>query len=230
MKETILNKIYLPKTIKELNKKIELLDLKNYDIYSFLNKRLIGCIIIFLVILLFIPYGFILGPIATIVYYYLTSYICFDYPLKIRVQNLNNNAIYFLEILILSLDSETSLINAIKKSSEVLDNDLSLEFQKVVKEVELGKDLTQSLKDMQKRMPSAMIKTIILNLINAYNLGSDIKTSLINELDYLKEQELLNSKERLTILPMFVKIMSFLFIILVSALIIIPPILIRMIQ
>ena len=59
--------IYNKKTIERIKTKVNYLGLeKNIDTFSFLNFRLISCILLFIILLFFTKYGAILSPIGVI--------------------------------------------------------------------------------------------------------------------------------------------------------------------
>ena len=63
-------KLYRKKTIEEISKKIKLLGVSTrLTTYNFLNLRLVGTIIIFILSFYFSDLGFIIAPILSVVYY-----------------------------------------------------------------------------------------------------------------------------------------------------------------
>ena len=96
-------KIYSRKTVEEANKKIKLLGVRaKFDVYTFLNIRLFGTIIIFLLVLFISKIGFVLAPLLSFLYYKFITYLLLDYNIKKRVVSLESDAISFFEILRLS--------------------------------------------------------------------------------------------------------------------------------
>ena len=92
-------KIYSKRSVLEIGKKIDLLGVSTkLTVYSFLNIRLIGSIVIFLLVLYFSNFGFVLAPILSILYYVGISYVLIDYKIKIRTKKLESEALNFLEI------------------------------------------------------------------------------------------------------------------------------------
>ena len=231
MKKEIFKKLYLPSTIKRLEKKQQLLQVEeSYDVYKFLNHRLLATIIIFLVLLVVLPFGYIFAICFSIIYYFGLEYLCFDIPMKKRVEILNKEALYFFEVLYLSLESNLTMYQAIKKTCENTHGYLTNEFKKLIKEVDMGKDITLALKEMKEKIPSPMISKMLLNLENASSLGNNVSDTVSNELEYLKENYWNHQEEHLNKLPFYVNIMSVMFLIITLSLIIICPILINMIK
>ena len=225
MKNPLIKRIFLKSTVKRLETKIKLLGLEDqYNLYSFLYCRLLATVIIFLVILFLIPYGYIIAPLLSILYYWQIELICFDYPLKKRAAKLNREAPYFLEILLLALKSNLTLYQALEKTTSEIGGQLSNEFEKVVKEVKMGKSLNDSLDDLQKRIPSEVINNVIGNIKTANSFGNNILEIVQNELDYIRDEEYLNMKKQLVKIPFYVKLVSFSFTIVTLTLIIFLPI------
>ena len=230
MKNPLIKRIFLKSTIKRLEQKEQYLGINDYNLYGFLYRRLLATLIIFFVILFLIPFGYIIGPLLSILYYHGIEYLCFDYPIKKRVSSLNREAPYFLEILVLSLQSNLTLYQALEKTTNDVPGILSQEFKKVVEEVKMGKNLNDSLQDLQKRIPSKTLNNIILNIKVANSFGNNILDTVTNELEFLKNEEIINTKKRLIKIPFYVKLVSFLFIILVGSLIILLPIITYMLK
>ena len=61
---------------------------------------------------------------------------------------------------------------------------LSLEFKEALRQTKFGKSMTESLNDMQKRIPSDSINNIILALTQANIYGSSIISTMYNQIDY----------------------------------------------
>ena len=101
-------KIYSKKQIEKIETKIKLLGVSSkYDALTFLNIRLITSILIFLIILINYKYGYIFSIIIVILYYYLFEKILLDNKINKRRKKLNVEAIYFFEVLTLSLDRKS---------------------------------------------------------------------------------------------------------------------------
>ena len=76
-------KIYRKKTLEEITKKVNLLGVSTkLTPYSFLNIRLIGTIVIFIVILISHDLGYILSPIISILFYLGITYLLIEQKIK----------------------------------------------------------------------------------------------------------------------------------------------------
>lgn len=227
-KVTLIDKIYSKKMINKVNKKIELLgDNCTYTTKTFLNIRLLGTILIFLIFILFSNYGYIYAPLFSILYYYVITYLLLDEPIKKRGLKLEHEAIFFFEVLELTLEGGRTLSSALEITVKNIDGDLSNEFNKALNEVRMGKSLVESLKNMKNRIPSEAINNSILNITESSIFGSNIIESLNNQLEYLRNKRLMEIKGKINKLPTKVSILSVIFFIPIILLIILSPVIIN---
>ena len=150
-----------------------------------------------------------------------------DYPLKKREEKLNREAYYYFEVLTLALESGRNLENAIKMACIYIDSEISSEFQETLKEVNFGKSLMESLKLMNRRIPSLTINNIILNMEQSSMFGISIIETMHNQLDFLKDKQEKDIKEQLNKIPNKISIVSVLIFIPLILLIILGPVLVR---
>ena len=230
-KKTFIDKIYSKKTIKNIQKKLDLLsDDTNLTVKSFLYYRLIGSILVFILFLVVSKHSYITSPVFTIIYYFGITYLLLDYPIKQRGLELEHEAIFYFEILQLTLEGGRTLSKAIEITSENVDGKLSNEFKKVLNEVKLGKSLIESLKAMRYRIPSDTINNTILNMTESSIFGSNIIVSINNQLEYLRNKELMEIKGRIAKLPTKISVISVVFFIPLILLIILSPVIIEFIM
>lgn len=210
--------------VSKINTKINLLGIScKYDAITFLNMRLFTSIIIFFIVLSSFDYGYILSLVAVILYYYLFERIFLDEKIKKRTTRLNNEAIYFFEVLTLSLQTGRNLAEAVSITVNSVDSELSREFKEAVRQTKFGKSLTESLTDMQKNIPSDSINNIILALTQANMYGSSIIDTMYNQVDYLREKRKLEVKATISKVPTKISIISVFFFIPLILLIILGP-------
>lgn len=227
-KISIIDKIYSKKTISKIKNKIELLgDDCKYDEKEFLNIRLLGTILIFISFILFSKNGYIYAPLFSIMYYFLINYILLDYPIKKRGLELEHEAIFFFEILALTLESGKTLTQALETTAKNIDSNISKEFLKTLNEVKMGKSLVESLKNMKNRIPSESINNTILNVTESSIFGSNIIDSLNNQLEYLKNKQLMVVKGKIAKLPIKISVISVVFFIPILLLIILSPVILE---
>lgn len=227
-KTSFIYKIYSKKAINKMNAKLELLgDDYKYNVRMVLNYRLLFTILIFLVFILFVKKGYIYAPIFSVIAYYGSTYLMIDYPIKQRSSKLEHEAIFFFEILELTLESGRTLSQALEITSKNIDGELSKEFQKTLNEVKMGKSLIESLKAMKYRIPSDTINNTILNMTESSIFGSNIIDSLDNQLEYLRNKQLMEVKGKIAKLPTKISVISVVFFIPILLLIILSPVILE---
>ncbi len=228
MKQTIANKIYRKKTIDKINSKIKLLGLnQRLDAVQFLNIRLIVMIVMFILIFIFSKIGYILAPILSLVFYYLMEYLVLDYQAKIRGKSLEKEALFFFEVFVLTLESGRNLRQALILTTENVDSEISNEFKKTLAEVRLGKSLNEALESMKKRIPSDTINNTILNMIQSNTFGNSMVDSIYNQIEYLRNKQMLDVRAEIAKLPTKVSVISVLFFVPIMLLIILAPVIIQ---
>ena len=122
-------KIYRYKTITKYQEKAKMLGYQDTSkvVFSFLNKRLLFTFLLFCFVLLFSSYSYLVAPIVSILFYNLYAYFYFDYRIIERGKSLERDAIYFFEVLTLSLESGKTLVQSLKLTTSCIDSELSNE-------------------------------------------------------------------------------------------------------
>ena len=224
----VILKVYRKSTVKRVKAKLKKANIKSkIDALEFLNIRLITTIVLFFIVLIINKNGFIVAPIIALLYFMAFEYILLDLRIKKRAQKLENEAIYFLEVLTLTIESGRSLKIALSTTCENVDSELSDEFKKALDEVELGKSLSEALENMKNRIPSDSINSTILNIRESNILGVSVLDSLYQQIDYLREQQILDVKAKISKLPTKISIISVLLFLPLILLIILSPIVIQ---
>ena len=224
-KKEISRHIFNQNKIDKLNIKIKKLGIYNQiEATKFMNLRLFSTIIIFFVILYISNFGYIIAPIVSILYYYLFEKLLIDDKIKKRASKLEEEAMYFFEVLTLSLETGRNLDEALRVTVNSIDSELSDEFNEALRQTKFGKSLTESLKDMQKSIPSETINNIILTLTEADMYGSSITDTMYNQVDYLREKKKLEIKAEISKVPIKISIISVLFFVPLILLIILSPV------
>lgn len=225
-KRELAKKIYSKKTVKKIDKKINLLGINNkLDTITFLNLRLLSAAGVFFLILYIFSYGYLVAPVITLFYYYMFGKILLDDKIKKRTRKLEGDAMHFFEVLTLSLETGRNLEEALNITTNSIDNELSSEFKEAIREVKFGKSLTEALEDMQKNIPSETINNIVLALTQADMFGNSIINTLYNQIDYLREKRKLEVKAEISKVPIKISIISVLFFVPLILLIILAPVL-----
>ena len=227
MRDRLLAKIIPKRTMERMEAKIKLLGSQSvYRPLVILNVRIFIALILFIIILLVSNIGYILAPLVALLFYYLSEKLLLDYPIQKRRKKLEKEALFFFEVLLLTLEGGRNLRHALVLTTTNVDSELSLEFKKTLAEVKLGKSLNEALNDMKKRIPSEAINNTILNMIEANMFGNSLTDSLKNQIDFLREKQMLDVKAEINKLPTKVSIISVVFFIPIMLLIILAPVLI----
>ena len=220
--------IYSNYSLNDISNRMRLLGKDNErDTLKFLNIRLISSIIIFFVILYLVDWGYILSPIVVVLYYIYLPNLTIDQKIRKRKTKLENEAMYFFEILSLSLESGNNLYNAIKVTSDNIDSDLSNEFRKMMMDIKYSKSFDEAINDMKERIPSDTINNILLNIRESNMFGNSIIGTLNNQLDYLRETRILETKAYISKIPLKISVISVVFFISLLLLLILGPVLIN---
>ena len=221
-------KIYSKYSYNEIKKKMILLGITDEKkTINYLNLRLVTSIIIFFMIIYLMDWGYVLGPIVVLPYYFFLPNITLDVKIKRRQHKLEHEAIYFFEILSLSLESGNNLYNAILVTSKNIDSELSSEFRQMLKEIDYGKSFDEAILSLRDRIPSEIINNILLNIRESNMFGNSIIGTLHNQLDYLRESKILETKAYISKIPLKISVISVLFFIPLLLLLILGPLLIK---
>ena len=227
-KHHLIYKIYREKTIKRVDHKIKLLGVNcKYNVIDLLNYRLLTSLAIFALIIVLSKHGYFLAPLITLLFYLGSEYVVLDLAIKKRAKKLEDEAVFFFEVLNLSLESGRNIKAALDMTTNNINSELSLEFKKTLSEIKLGKSLTESLNSMKERIPSDAINNIILSLSQSSIFGNSITDTLNNQLDFLREKKLLDVKAEITKLPTKISVISVIFFIPLILLLILAPVLIE---
>lgn len=221
-------KIYSTETINKYQKKIDLLGYKDtYNAVIFLNIRFLTTILIFFMILYISKLGYIIAPVISIIYFNVLPRIVIDRKVSERADRLDNDAMYFFEVLTLSLETGRNLKTALEITSESIDSELSYEFRQSLREVRYGKSLNEALENLKLRIPSDTINNIILNISQSNIFGNSIIDTMYNQIDYIRDKQILNAKAKISKIPLKVSVISVIFFIPLILLLILSPIIIQ---
>ena len=203
-KTKFIEKIYDKKQLKEIETKLKCLgnDTK-YNAVSFCLSRLIITATSFILTILLTDMGYIYAPFVAIACYYLFYYLNITKKTKIR---------------------------NIKVTCDNVNSEISKEFKAALDEMNYGKSLIEALSDLKNRISSDIINNIILNIIQTNRFGNSILDTLYNEVDFLRDKEILTIKEQINKIPNKVSIISVLFIVPLILILILGPYLIEFIS
>ena len=227
MNNSIFKKVYRKKTINRLEKKCKMLgnNSKIKPIF-FMNIRVLGSILLFILFLFFNESGYIYGPLFAVIFYIGCEYYL-DYKIKKRSELLNYEAIFFFQVLALTLESGKNLQGGIELTINSVNSEISDEFRKTLNEIKLGKSLNEALISMKNRIPSEEINTVLLNIREASLFGNNIIDSLNNQIEYLRDKKLLSIRAKINKMPLKISVISVVFIIPIVLLLVLGPVLIN---
>ena len=215
--DSSLRNLYSEKQLSRIDEKINLLGVSSrMSTVSFLNTRLITMIVLGIVVFVSFDYGYIYMPFVMVIYYLLFEKVFLDMKIKKRTEKLNSEAIYFFEVLTLSLQTGRNLNEAISVTINSVDGELSLEFKEALRQTKFGKSLNESLSDIQKFIPSDSINNIILSLTQSNMYGSSIIDTMHSQIDYLRQRRILEVKAKISKVPIKISVISVFFFITLS--------------
>lgn len=225
-KEEFVRKLYNKKYVDKMVMKNKLLGINNkINTYDMIVVRLITSIMLFIIVLYTVKYGYIFAPLGTVIYYYLFNRTVLEDKINKRTRELENEAMHFFEVLTLSLETGRNLNSAIEVTTNNVSGKLTDEFKEAIREVKFGKSLTEALTDMQMRIPSESINNIVLALTQANLYGNSIIDNLYMQIDYLREKRKMEVKGRISKVPVLISVISVLFFIPLLLILILGPIL-----
>lgn len=230
-KNKFIHKLYREKDIKDIERKIRCLgsDAK-IKAESFISLRVYTTILVFVLAIFIFKNGYIYAPFIAIIYYFVFYHIFITSPLKKRISKLDKEALQFFEILTLTLKSGRNLEQSLRVTCDNVDNEVSEEFKKALFEIDFGKSLMEALTDMKKNIPSETINNIILNITGASQFGNSILETMYNQIDFLREKQILDVKGQINKIPNKVSIVSVIFVVPLIMLLVLGPYLIEFIS
>lgn len=227
---SIMSKLYREKTLEQINNKILMLgNNAKFDAVTFMNIRLITTIILFIMVIYWGDLSYIYAPFIAAIYYVLFEYFFLEKTLKQREKKLDHEALTFFEILTLTLESGRDLESALEITCFNTKSELSDEFKKTLFEMKFGKSLMEALEDMKKRIPSETVNNIILNIVQTNIFGNSILDTMYNQIEFLRDKQILEIKEKINKIPNKVSIISVIFIVPLILLLLLGPFLIEFI-
>ena len=206
MKDSIASRFYEKKRIDILKAKIKMLGI-NYDPYLLLGAKVVLTVFLF-IFLLISGCGFIISPIVAILFYFLSGYLFIDLRIYLRMRRLERDALDYMPLLLLSMESGRNIKNAISACSEIVNNELSREFKTVVHDTEMGRSLDEALKELAERIPGNYINNMILSIEEANRLGVSINDSVNRQLTLINESRMNYEKRLLRTVPIHITLLT----------------------
>lgn len=223
-------KLFSHKTIERFKKKNTALGIRNKTTY--VNDLTLYFLVIVMALALSIVFCYhrfyfiiFLPTLAALAF----EFIYYDLRLAKRKVVLNKEALFFFQILSLTLESGNNLKGAIELTTSSISNELSDEFKKALSDIRMGSTMNEALLDLEKRIPSEVISNIILNLTESNVYGSDMIKGLNTQIDYLNSKLILSVREQINKMPIKISVVSVLLFIPIILLIILSPLIIELI-
>lgn len=230
MNNSLLRKIYRKKEVENIEASIKMLgERSNMDAMTFISVRYFTTLILFVFILYNSNLGYLYAPLVSVIYYYLFHYILIKRPIQKRTKDLDHQALYFFEILTLTLESGKNLENSLEITVFNVDSELSREFKKALFEMKFGKTLLEALEDMKKRIPSETINNILLNITQTNVFGNSILETMNNQISFLRDKQILEIKGEINKIPNKISILSVIFVVPLILLLVLGPFIINLI-
>lgn len=222
------SRLYREKTLESIQTKITMLgNNAKFDAITFMNLRVITSLIIFIIVIYSGDLSYIYAPFIVVAYYVLFEIFLLERPLKQRERKLDHEALSFFEILTLTLESGRDLESAIEITCFNTKSELSDEFKKTLFEMKFGKSLMEALESMKNRIPSETVNNIILNIVQTNLFGNSILDTMYNQIEFLRDKQILEIKEKINKIPNKVSIISVLFIVPLILLLLLGPFIIE---
>ena len=159
----------------------------------FIYMRLVTCIILFLGLLFLCNYGYVIAPLATIIYYFGIEYFILDLGIIKRIKLLEKDAVGFFPVFLINLKYTKNVKNALDGCCFIADNALTKEFKYALGEVKIGKSLEEALNKMIEKIPSKYVNDIIRTIIVINRTGNDLSGNIKSQLDNIIEK---NTREK----------------------------------
>ena len=222
------SRLYREKTLASIQTKITMLgNNAKFDAITFMNLRVITSLVIFIIVIYSGDLSYIYAPFIVVAYYVLFEIFLLERPLKQRERKLDHEALSFFEILTLTLESGRDLESAIEITCFNTKSELSDEFKKTLFEMKFGKSLMEALESMKNRIPSETVNNIILNIVQTNLFGNSILDTMYNQIEFLRDKQILEIIEKINKIPNKVSIISVLFIVPLILLLLIGPFIIE---
>ena len=228
--KNVVTRLFSHSVIERFKKKNALLGVKNKTSYvDDLSLYFLVIAFTFIVSIVFCYHRFYLIVLLPVVAAYGFEFLYYDVRLAKRKALLNKQALFFFQILSLTLESGNNLKGAIELTTSSVTNELSDEFKKALSDVKMGSTMSDALLDLEKRVPSEVISNIILNLTESSVYGSDMIKGLNTQIDYLNNKLILSVREQINKMPIKISIVSVLLFIPIILLIILSPLILELI-
>lgn len=187
----------------------------NINPLIFIYMRLVSSLLLFIVLLFLVDYGYVVAPIVTVLYYILIEVVVLDFSIKVRVKEIEYDALEFMPIFLLSLKSGRNVKKSLIYTTDIVYNTLANEFKKVLYDEKIGKSLDEALMNLKLKIPSDLVVNMIVSIVEANRLGNNINDSINNQLSYIEDKKKKGILNSYKVVPLKMAIASVIFVFLV---------------
>lgn len=178
---------------------------------KFKSLRLITTIIVF-ILGLFLNFNYFFALLLSILYYNLFRGIFLDARLIQRNNKLKREALYFLEVLKISLAKNDSFIKALELTALSVKNEFAGEVKLTLLELKFGKSFKEAFSSMSNRLPGVCFKNLINELILMYETNNRDTSILDKEISKLESDYDELKAKQVKLLPNIISLVAITFI------------------
>ncbi len=171
---------------------------------EFIKKRLIESLIVSLTLttsLIFILVrnnsSLLFGILSLPIIYIIAFYFLINTPkssiLK-KSREIDSEVIYAGRFLLIQLSAGIPLFNAIESVADNFEN-IGKHFKEIVKRVDLGKPLEDSIEEVMELTPSDNFRKLLFTITNSLKTGADVSTSLQSIIEQISQEKMIRLKE-----------------------------------
>ena len=199
------------------------------DVETFILMRILLSLFIGIIIYI-VSNSILITFLSMIVTYILDEYIILDYRFNRRKNTVEEDAIYYFELLAITIDKVGSLKSAIELTSSKINNSISYEFKQMIKNVDNGNSIPDAINMMSKFIPSEVVNSALIALKEGYELDNPINSTLNDIVSFLKDKRIYNIKNEINIFPIKFTLITFIVFLPIIVLLIILPYLVMLVS
>ena len=166
-----------------IKKKLYYLNI-NYKIYTIIH--IASSLLVFIFFLIISPYKFIVAPLVAVAYYLIFNTILIDWKLNEIINNYEYDSVQFFNNFLILLKNGYSIKEAIIKTSNIENNELT---SLVIKELKNNKiTLEERIKSIINHIPSDIVCNMFTEVLFAYQNGNNLGDGIKRQIESLKEK------------------------------------------
>ena len=212
----MIKNVFSRKYIKNYKQKLKYIGPNNKIILeNFLLSRLFISIILLVVLLIIPKYGIYLAIIFVPLFYFLYTYLLIDNKIKMRNENLYDEAIIFLDMLYLAIKQTNDLKISLDIVTNKLGNSLSIEFKNILGDNKYNNDLNEVFKRVIDNIPNYDVRNALVDIKES----EDYLKTLDEVIKNLQNKNISIVKNKYTYRPIIISFISLIFIFIICYLI-----------